>query len=221
MIRKFVNKLIFGADDSTIQLEKNLKSAVAKTELITARIGVSLSDILKNIECAENGIDVQLGFDILNEVMRIFKRISPRDDFGKIRSAIKSVGVSDMFSENLKKGSSLEIAIENYKVMVLQNLAVQKMVREREDAQIKKQDEDLFKRFLPSSNLGKRKIAVEIENHEKESKKRRKLRQSNSRKQRGYNAQKLMTMRRKGICFYFPRGRCKRGELCKFRHIQC
>ena len=114
----------------------------------------------------------------------------------------------------------MKIAIENYKVMVLQNLAEQKMVREREDAQFKKQDEDLFKRFLPSGKAGKRKIAVEIENHE-ESKKRRKLRQSKSRKQKDYSAQKVMTMKRKGSCFYFPRGTCKRGELCKFKHIQC
>ena len=121
--------------------------------------------------------------------MRFFKRISTRDDnFGKVRSAIERVGVSDMFLENLKKGCSLEIAIENYKVKVLQNLAVQKMIREREDAQIKKQDENLFERFLPKS--GKRKIAVEIENHEGKSKKRRKLRRSNSRKQKGYSAQK-------------------------------
>ena len=220
MIREFVNKLIFGVDDSTIQLERNLKSVVAKTEMITARIGESLCGILNNIECADNGIDVQLGFDKFDEVMRFFKRISTRDDnFGKVRSAIERVGVSDMFLENLKKGCSLEIAIENYKVKVLQNLAVQKMIREREDAQIKKQDENLFERFLPKS--GKRKIAVEIENHEGKSKKRRKLRRSNSRKQKGYSAQKLMTMRRKGICFYFPRGTCRRGELCKFKHMQC
>ena len=221
MIREFVNKLIFGVDESRIQLDRNLKSAIAKTGMITARMGQSLCGILKNLECAEDGISVQLGFDKFNEVMRIFKRISPRNDnFEKVRSAIKSVGVSDLFFEELKKGLSLEIAIENYKVKILQNLAVQKMVREREDAQIKKQDENLFKRFLPCGKSGKRKIPGLIENHEGQNKKRRKLGRSNSRKEKGYSAQELMIMRRKGICFYFPRGTCKRGKLCKFKHIQ-
>ena len=36
-----MNKLIFGVDDSTNQLERNLKSAIAKTEMITARMGES------------------------------------------------------------------------------------------------------------------------------------------------------------------------------------
>ena len=222
MIRDFVNRLIFGFDDSRIQLERNLKSAIAKTEMITARMGESLFGILKNLECAEDGNIVQLGFDKLNEVMRVFKRISPRDDnFKRVRSAIESVGVSDMFFEELKKGFSLENVIENYKVKVLQNLAVQEMVREREDAQIKKQDENLFKRFLPSGKSGKRKISGLVENHDGKSKKQRKLRRSNSRIEKGYSGQELMIMRRKGICFYFPRGTCKRGKLCKFKHIQC
>ena len=217
-----MNKLIFGVDDTKIELERSLKSAIAKTEMITARMGESLCGILKNLECAENGISVQLGFDKINEVMRVFKRIPPRNDnFRRVRSAIKSVGVSDLFFEELKKGFSLQIAIENYKVKVLQNLAVQTMVREREDAQIKKQDENLFKRFLPSSKSGKRKRAGLIENHRGKTKKRRKLGRSNSRKEKGYSAQELMIMRRKGICFYFPRGTCRRGELCKFKHMQC
>lgn len=221
MIREFLKNLLFGVEDSRVQLERDLKSAIAETEVFTAKTGESLCGILKNIECAKKGIDVNVGFQKLNEVMRSFKRISTRsDDFEKVKGAIKRVGVSDLFYANLQKGYSLDAGIERYKVHILQNLALQEMVREREDTLIMKQDENLFKRFLPSCKSLKRKLAVERKNVKGKSKKRRLQRQSKRRNKNGYSAQEWFTMRQKGICFYFPRGNCKRGELCNFKHIK-
>ena len=94
------------------------------------------------------------------------------------------------------------------------------MVREREDTLIMKQDENLFKRFLPSCKSLKRKLAVERKNVKGKSKKRRLQRQSKRRNKNGYSAQEWFTMRQKGICFFFPRGNCKRGEHCNFKHIK-
>ena len=96
MILEFLKNLLFGVEDSTAQIQRDLISAVAETEVFTAKTGESLCGILKNIECAKNGIDVNLGFEKLNEVMRTFKRISTRyDDFQKVKRAIKRVGVSE------------------------------------------------------------------------------------------------------------------------------
>ena len=76
MIREFLKNLLFGVEDSTVQLERDLKSAVAETEVFTAKTGESLCGILKNIECAKNGIDVNLGFEKLNEKCKMVWSIS-------------------------------------------------------------------------------------------------------------------------------------------------
>ena len=98
--------------DENEQHDKDLSDAIAKTKHTLESTGQSLRELLIKIESAQNEEDIKSGFDKLNDVMRFLLRVYPgQNDFKSVREAIKIIGISESFEENLVKSCKLEDAI--------------------------------------------------------------------------------------------------------------
>ena len=116
------------------QEDEDISDAVSDASKILEGMGQGLKELLISVECATNKEEIELGFDKINNILRLFLRLSPgRKAFKAVREAIKSMGISGTFEEHLMRSFKLEEALLGWKIFVLQKSWTRLKNREEED----------------------------------------------------------------------------------------
>ena len=201
------------------QEDEDISDAVSDASKILEGMGQGLKELLISVECATNKEEIELGFDKINNILRLFLRLSPgRKAFKAVRESIKSMGISATFEEHLMRSFKLEEALLGWKIFVLQKSWTRLKNREEENKRMKFEDTELISRFFPKHkhNHKRAKVKFQDPNHVK---KRRKL--NKAQKRTGFTAKQFSTMKRKGICYYFQGSNCQKGDSCQYKHLKC
>ena len=201
------------------QEDEDISDAVSDASKILEGMGQGLKELLISIECATNKEEIELGFDKINNILRLFLRLSPgRKDFKAVREAIKSLGISASFEEHLTRSFKLEEAILGWKILVLQKSSTRLKNMEEENKRMKSEDSELISRFFPT-HKSNHKRAEEKFQGPTHPKKRRKL--NTAQKRTSFTAKQFNTMKKKGICYYFQGNNCQKGDFCQYKHLKC
>ena len=201
------------------QQDEDISDAVSEASKVLEGMGQGLKKMLISVECATNKEEIELGFDQINNILRMFLRLSTgRKAFKAVREAIKSLGISPTFEEHLMRSFNLEEAILGWKIFVLQKSWTRLKNREEENKRMKTEDNELISRFFPNNKRNHKRAEVNIQgpNHVK---KRRRL--NKAQKRTGFTAKQFSTMKRKGICYYFQGSNCQKGDSCQYKHLKC
>ena len=157
-------------------------------------MGQGLKELLISVECATNKEDIELGFDKINNILRLFFSLSSgRKAFKAVREAIKSLGISATFEEHLLRSFKLQEAILGWKMFVLQKSWTRLKNREAENRRMKSEDTELISRFFPTEKRNNKRAEVKCQGHNHGTK-RRKL--NKARKRTGFTAKQFSSMKR-------------------------
>ena len=217
-------QFFLSGDDADLNVSKNVKDALSKMQCALILEKQTLWSLFLEIECAQDRKGVEIGFPKINNYLRYLLRINPATESYKVlRTELEKIKTSAKFSGHLKRASSLEEALTNWKTDVLQDLSFKVLKCREEDLRRNKLDRQLLKRYLPE-------LSSKIQNDDKiqerpklyrESSKRRRIR-GNSGDDRKYGNTSRHNyfdeMWRKKMCIDFKDGKCRRGSACRFEH---
>ena len=208
------------------KIGETVKDAIGKMQLALQIDKKILRCVFFEIESAQTRRGLEVGFKRLNYYLRYLLRVQPAtESYGTVRAALETFTTSARFAAHLKMSFSLEEALIRYKTDVVQDLSFQIRKYCEEEDKRNKLDRELLDRYLPETS-----ITMEKEKNGKEkqkqyqarSKRKRSLENShidrNTGKKKARPSDDIET-RRKKVCIYYPQGKCKRGQACKFEHI--
>ena len=151
--------IMSGDLDSSDNFGVNIEESVDRTKAISqaleevSRLLESTKDsfyaICMDIENATTEDALKAAFPRLNCIIRMIRNSAPEEEHdGLVRNALSSLRMSDRLAESLATSGSVLEAITGYKTLVVKDLNVT-LRRKAERVLIeKKEDEDLFTKFL-------------------------------------------------------------------------
>ena len=230
MLRKILQSFMFESEkeESNI-LGKEFEIALEKVNCLLTSWGTSMVDICNRAETAMDWITLKDAIKSFNSLMRHFRRIGPGNtNYLHIRRALHRLRITKKLSEKLDEATSFHDAINNYKMELSENLALEIQRLKVEDRRDEENDEKIFSLYMPKqkSNTPKRKRRIVVQAEAEEpKKKRKKLNQGRSILKNGEVGQQSSSMdfkrmKSQGICFWYSFGYCKRGSGCRFKHPQ-
>ena len=213
-----VNLMNWMQSGKSVQVHRDIKPESKRIKNSLDENGENFYSILRDLESSKTKEDVIRGLKKLNGLMRFLRRIVPQQEhFKAIREAIEDLGISEKFRANLQREITLDDALISYKTEVLQFLAVEQRMIEKEDERDDKLDKELLDRFLP--NL-KSKEEEEVKEHNfGNSRKRRRVQIPSSGRRKNVKLNEVLNAGRRQMCIFFEEGKCLKGKKCKFEHI--
>ena len=181
------------------QQDEDICYAVSEARKILEGMGQGLKKLLISVESATNKEEIELGFDQINNILRMFLRFSTgRKAFKAAREAIKSMGISPTFEEYLMRSFNLEEALQGWKMFALQKSWTRLKNREEENKKMKTEDTELISRFFPQNKRTNKRAEINFQGPNP-VKKRRKL--NKAQKRTGFTAKQF---EKEGNMLLFP-----------------
>ena len=129
-----VNLMNWMQSGRSVQVHRDIKPESKRIKNSLDDNGEKFYSILRDLESSKTKEDVIRGLKKLNGLMRFLRRIVPQQEhFKAIREAIEDLGISKKFRANLQREITLDDALVSYKTEVLQFLAVEQRMIEKED----------------------------------------------------------------------------------------
>ena len=205
------------------------EEACCKAQTLLSSWGVTLTDLLEEVESAESENQVRESLDKFNDVMLCF--LSAFDLKSRLRATqrcLLKLGSTDTLSSCLTQGATLREALQDYKEKAItkMNLMLKRRAKERIITQM--EDFDLYERLFNSArtplqfNWKKRRLdQTEVSASEKINlldQKSLRPKKKVRNKRRKFKKKEYHFLKQNGICFSYQLGNCVRGERCKYKH---
>ena len=225
--RFFLNLFQITAPDDPHKEEE----ACGKALTLLSSWGVTLTDLLEEVESAESEIQVRESLDKFNDVMLCFlTEFDLRSRLRATQRCLLKLGSTDTLSSCLTQGATLREALQDYKEKAItkMNLMLKRRAKERIITQM--EDFDLYERFFNSERtprqfkwkkrrLDHEEVAAGEKINLLEQKRLRPNKQVRN-KRRKFEKKDYHYMKKNGICFSYQLGNCVRGERCKYKHVK-
>ena len=210
--------------ETNIEVKQIISDAIEKLQLILSKENTTLKCIFREVENAQDPIELLDAFDKINSHFRYLLRVEPSyDTYEAVRTALENFDTSTRFISHMKSALSLEDALYRYKRDVVQTLSFHLKKSKEEDTHRRNLDIELVKLYFPQATCSKEKETTikEIRSPDRKSYKRIRTREDSSSdeyRSRGGRYADHVKVRRKNLCFDFENGKCNRGKKCKFSH---